>query len=284
MTERLETSSPESVELDRPVMVTPPRTPPRRRWQRMRLNPSLSFFVLALFVIAALFAPWLTPHDPVDNDLINSLIPPAWTEEGTSTNLLGTDTFGRDVLTRVLYGARVSLLVVVFSLLIAVVIGSGVGIWSGYAGGRTDVILMRLVDVMFAIPSLLLALVAAVALGPSLRNLVLILGPLIWPNIARLIRGETLVLRNHEFVGYAKAIGVPRRRILWRHVLPNVMPTLLVATTLEVANVILTEASLSFLGAGLPPPQPMGRDDRRGARARSRPAGGSRCSPGSRSC
>jgi peptide/nickel transport system permease protein len=230
--------------------------PAAARRRRFRLSPALPFLILALFVFAAVAAPFLTPHDPVRNDLINSLRPPAWTADGTSEYLLGTDSFGRDVFTRLLYGARVSLLVVIFSLLIAVVLGSGVGILAGYVGGRLDSILMRFVDVMLALPSLLVALVVAVALGPSFRNLVLILGLLIWPNIARLIRGETLAMKGHDFVGYSRAIGVPRRAILARHILPNVLPTLLVATTLEVANVILTEASLSFLGVGLPPPAP----------------------------
>jgi peptide/nickel transport system permease protein len=228
----------------------------RRRRFRLRFGRDLSILLLAIFVIAAIGAPWLTPHDPVTNDLVNALQPPAWMAGGSSEHLLGTDSFGRDVLTRLLYGARVSLVVVVFSMLIAIVIGTGVGVLSGYVGGRTDAILMRLVDIMFAVPPLLVALVASVALGPSMRNLVLILGLLVWPNIARLIRGETLLLKNNEFVGYAKAIGVPHWRILWRHLLPHVMPTLLVAATLEVANVILTEASLSFLGVGLPPPAP----------------------------
>jgi ABC-type dipeptide/oligopeptide/nickel transport system permease subunit len=254
MTTHLETAGTPTAGPDRPAVATPHVR--RRRWQRLRLGRDPSLVVLALFVFAAIFAPWLTPYSPVDNSLTDSLQPPAWMAGGTSEHLLGTDSFGRDVLTRLIHGARVSLIVVVFSLLIAVVIGTGVGVWAGYAGGKTDAILMRLVDIMFAVPSLLVALVAAVALGPSMRNLVLILGLLIWPNIARLIRGETLALKNNEYVAYAKAIGSPRWRILRKHILPNVMPTLLVAATLEVANVILTEASLSFLGAGLPPPAP----------------------------
>lgn len=234
----------------------PVRRPVPSRRLRIRLNPTVAFAILALFVLAAVAAPFLTPHDPVRNDLINNLQPPAWVEGGSVEHLLGTDGLGRDVLTRLLYGARVSLLVVVFSLLIAVSLGTGVGVLAGYLGGRVDAVLMRLVDVMLALPALLVALVVAVALGPSFRNLVLILGLLIWPNIARLIRGETMLLKSNDFATYARAIGVPRRLILTRHILPNVAPTLLVATTLEVANVILTEASLSFLGAGLPPPSP----------------------------
>lgn len=230
-----------------------PGSEARRR--RRRLVPALPIAVLTLFVVAAVAAPLLTSYDPVQNDLVSSLEPPAWTEGGSSEHLLGTDGFGRDVLTRLLYGARVSFLVVLFSLATAVLIGVTVGIVAGYVGGRVDAALMRVVDVMLALPPLLVALVAAVALGPSFRNLVLILGLLLWPNIARLIRGETLLLTRQDFVAYPRAIGVPARSILIRHILPNILPTLLVAATLEVANVILTEAALSFLGVGLPAPE-----------------------------
>jgi peptide/nickel transport system permease protein len=230
------------------------------RWRISRLRrhivPGVPITVLALFVLAAIFAPLLTSYDPIDNDLINSLRPPAWVEGGGSAHLLGTDGLGRDVFARLLYGARVSFLVVVFSLAVAVVIGVGVGVVAGYFGGRVDALLMRIVDIFLALPPLLVALVFGVALGPSFRNLVLILGILIWPNIARLIRGETLVLMRRDFVGYPRAIGIPPGIILLRHIFPNILPTLLVAATLEVANVILTESALSFLGAGLPPPQP----------------------------
>ena len=223
------------------------------RWRR-RLVPAVPIAVLALFVLAAITAPLLTGYNPVRNQLIHSLEPPAWVEGGSSDHLLGTDGFGRDVLTRLLYGARVSFLVVIFSLATAVVIGVGVGIVAGYVGGRVDALLMRVVDIFLALPPLLVALVVAVVLGPSFRNLVLILGLLIWPNIARLIRGETMVLMRRDFVEYPRAIGVPAWSILMRHIFPNILPTLLVAATLEVANVILTESSLSFLGAGLPAP------------------------------
>jgi peptide/nickel transport system permease protein len=229
--------------------------PVASRLRRWRLVPALPLAVLVLFVFAGIAAPLLTGYDPVENDLVSSLQPPAWTAAGDSAHLLGTDGFGRDVLTRLLYGARVSFLVVLFSISVAVVIGVGVGVVAGYVGGRVDAALMRLVDVMLALPPLLVALVAAVALGPSFRNLVLILGLLLWPNIARLIRGETLMLMRQDFIAYPRAIGVPSLSILLRHVLPNIMPTLLVAATLEVANVILTEASLSFLGVGLPAPE-----------------------------
>jgi peptide/nickel transport system permease protein len=224
-------------------------------WLRRNLIPAVPILVLVLFVVAAIGAPFLTGYNPVKNSLIASLEPPAWVEGGSMKHLLGTDGLGRDVYARLLYGARVSFLVVVFSLATAVIIGVGVGVTAGYVGGRVDAILMRVVDVFLALPPLLVALVFAVALGPSFRNLVLILGILIWPNIARLIRAETMVVVRRDFVQYSRAIGIPAWSILLRHILPNILPTLLVAATLEVANVIMTEATLSFLGAGLPSPQ-----------------------------
>jgi peptide/nickel transport system permease protein len=230
-------------------------TAPKGR-RNLRLVPALPLAILALLAFAALAAPYLTPYDPVRHDLQARMLPPAWTEDGSSEHLLGTDRYGRDVLTRLIFGARSSLLIVVVASVIAVTVGAGVGILAGYAGGTVDAVLSRLTDVMLALPSILVALAIAVALGPSFRNVVLILGFLIWPNIARLIRAEALAVRQHDFARYAAAIGVPRLIILLRHVLPNVLPTLLVATTLETGNIILTEASLSFLGAGVPPPTP----------------------------
>jgi peptide/nickel transport system permease protein len=212
--------------------------------------------VLGLFIALAIVAPLITTYDPVKNDLINSLQPPAWAKGGTSAHFLGTDGFGRDVLSRLVYGARVSLLVAAFSLVIALTIGTSVGIVAGYRGGSIDSILMRLVDIVLALPTILVALVVAVAVGPSFTNLVLVMGALIWPRLARLIRGEALIQKNQDYVRYAQSIGVPGWVIVLRHVLPNVLPTLLVVTTLEIGGVILLEAALSFLGAGLPPPSP----------------------------
>ena len=235
------------------VAAAPPATRRRRAW--LQLIPALPIGVLVVFVIAGLAAPLLTPYDPVRNDLINSLLPPFWVDGGSPAHLLGTDSFGRDVFTRLLHGARVSLSVAAFALLIAVTIGTVVGVAAGYVGGWVDSILMRLTDILLGLPTLLVALVIAIAVGPSFQNLVLVLGLLIWPRIARLIRGETLVLKRTDFVRYSKAIGVSPWSTVARHVFHNVLPTLLVATTLEIGAVILREASISFLGAGLPPPE-----------------------------
>jgi len=223
--------------------------------RRIRLVPGLPIGILAVFGLASILAPLLTSYSPVDNEILDSMLPPAWTDGGSGAHWLGTDGFGRDVFTRLLYGARVSFSVALFALSIAVVVGVLVGVVSGYVGGRVDSILMRIVDVVLSLPTILVALTLAVALGPSFRNLVLVLGLLIWPRIARLLRGETLVVAKKEYVRYSIAIGVPGWVIIWRHVLPNILPTLLVAVTLEIGHVILMEASLSFLGAGLPPPE-----------------------------
>jgi peptide/nickel transport system permease protein len=210
--------------------------------------------ILLIVVVLAISAGLLTAYDPVHQDLRNFLKPPVWAG-GSPAHPLGTDTFGRDVLSRLLFGARVSLTVAVLSLVIATGVGASVGLIAGYVGGAVDSVLARFLDMILALPTLLIALAVAIALGPSFTNLVLIIGLTIWPRTARLIRAETMLLKRSEFARYARSIGVPDWRIVIRHVLPNVMPTLLVAVTLEVGHVILVEASLSFLGAGIPPPQ-----------------------------
>lgn len=238
------------------VPTTPPAVPTTRSRRRPRigLSPTLPIAILFVMVMAAIFAPILTPYDPVKNKLIDSLLPPFWVDGGSLDHVLGTDGFGRDVLTRLLYGARVSISVALLALTIAVVIGTLIGVVAGYVGGSVDSLLMRLVDIMLALPTILVALVVAVAVGPSFQNLVLVLGVLNSPRLARIIRGEVLLLKHGDYARYARAIGVPAWLIVARHVFPNVLPSLLVVTTLEVGGVILAEASLSFLGAGLPPP------------------------------
>lgn len=233
-------------------------TPALRRaafWQRPPITPTLPLVVLAIIVVAAIAAPLLTPYEPTRSDLLSSREPPAWMQGGSLDHPLGTDGLGRDVLSRLLYGARVSLSVAALALSIAVTVGTTIGLVAGFVGGAVESVLMRLVDMFMSMPTLLIALALAVALGPSFTILVLVIGLLSWPQIARLIRGETLLLRQQDFVRYARAIGVPGWKTVLGHVLPNVLPTLLVAATLEVGHVILVEAALSFLGAGMPAPQ-----------------------------
>lgn len=229
---------------------------PRGRRIRVPFTPIVPVAILATMILAAILAPLITPYDPIKHNLLHSLTPPAWVDGGSLDHLLGTDIFGRDVFARLLYGARASFSVAAIALLIAVTVGTSVGVISGYVGGATDSILMRAVDVVLSLPTILVALVLAIAVGPSFQNLVIVLGFLIWPQIARLVRGETLLVKKSEFVRYGQAIGVPGRLIIIRHILPNILATLTVAITLEIAHVILLEASLSFLGAGLPPPAP----------------------------
>jgi len=221
---------------------------------RVHWMPALPITVLVVTVALAIAAPFLTPYDPTQNDLAVRLQPPAFVSGGSTEHLLGTDGFGRDVLTRLLYGARASLSVAVLSLFILVVVGTVVGVSAGYIGGWVDSALMRLVDIMLAIPTLLIGIVVAAVLGASFVNVVLVIGLLAWPRIARLLRGETLALKQTDFLQYSRAIGVSKWSVARRHVLPNVLPTLLVAATLEVGEIILAEAALSFLGAGIPPP------------------------------
>jgi peptide/nickel transport system permease protein len=233
-----------------------PTTDRRSRRRSLHLIPALPFGIAAFLVLLAVCAPLITHDDPIKNDILNSLQPPAWISGGSWAHPLGTDVFGRDLLSRLLYGARVDLGVAGLSMLIATAIGTSLGLVAGYKGGWVDSIIMRAVDMVLSLPILLLALAMAIALGPSFGIMVVVIGLLIWPTFARLIRGETLLLRNQEFVRYARVIGVPGWRIVLRHVLPNVMPTLLVIATLEVGRIVLIEATLNFLGAGIPLPQP----------------------------
>jgi len=240
---------------DQTILATPAAVPANRSRRRPGLMPALPIAGLVLFAIAGIAAPLLTPFDPVRNDLTSTLLPPAWVAGSDPAHPLGTDGFGRDIVSRLMYGARVSLSVAAIALTITVAIGTAVGVTAGYLGGWVDSVLMRFVDVALTLPMILVALVLSIALGPSFTNLVLVIGLLLWPRIARLVRGETLLLKRQDYVRYAGAIGIPSRRIALRHVIPNVLPTVLVLATLEIGHVILLEASLSFLGAGIPQPQ-----------------------------
>lgn len=212
--------------------------------------------VIAVSVLVAAFAPALAPSDPVRNRLLDRLTPPMWAEGGTARYPLGTDTLGRDVLSRLLYGARVSLVVGLAAVLVAGVVGVVFGLVAGYRGGWPDDLLMRLGDIQLAFPVLLLGVAVTAVLGASLGNMILVLGASGWVTYARIARGETLSLKEREFVAAARALGAPARHVVTRHLLPNVLPPLMVVTTFSVARTIIAEASLSFLGLGLPPPTP----------------------------
>jgi peptide/nickel transport system permease protein len=216
----------------------------------------LGLVIVAGSVVLAIVAPALAPADPVRNDLLERLVPPMWMEGGSGRHPLGTDTLGRDVVSRLLYGARVSLVVGFSAVVVAGVLGLLLGLVSGFYGGRLDDLLMRLGDIQLAFPALVLAIAVLAVVGSGLLTIVLVLGVTGWVTYARIARGETLSLRHREFVEGARALGAGDAAILWRHVLPNVLPSITVVATFSVARTIIAEASLSFLGLGLPPPAP----------------------------
>jgi peptide/nickel transport system permease protein len=201
------------------------------------------------------FANLISPYDPLDMRLTHRLQPPGWRGEGR-LYVIGTDTLGRDLLSRIIYGARVSLMVAGTGLLLGGGIGLAVGIVSGYIGGKTDAVLMRLTDCFMSLPSLLIALVFVMTLGPGLKTVVIGLSVITWARFSRIIRSEVLTLKEREFVLQARVAGCSALRIMGVHILPNVLNTFMVLCTLNVSQLILTEAALSFLGAGVPPPTP----------------------------
>lgn len=212
--------------------------------------------VLLILVIMAVFAPLLTPYDPEVGILQDRLMPPFFMEGGSTAHILGTDLIGRDVLSRVIYGAQISLGVAAMVIIITSSIGTVLGIVSGYLGGRTDAFLMRVTDISLAFPPLLIAILFAAAIGQGYWTVVMALSLLGWAPYARLIRGEALKLREADFVAQARIIGASPVRIMTRHIFPNIINPLIVIVTLSVGLVILTEAILSYLGAGIPPPTP----------------------------
>lgn len=222
-----------------------------RRWPWLPLS-----VVLIVLVIPALFANFLSPHDPLQGVLADRMMPPAWQEGGTWSYPLGTDKQGRDMLTRIIYGARISLTVSTITILIGAVLGSTLGLMAGYVGGAIDKVVGWLIDTFLSLPVTLLALVVVAAIGPSFVTIITILSVTIWAGFARTVRGETLSVREADYVARARVAGARPFRIVLRHVLPNVASTLIVLATLQVGVVILEESSLSFIGAGIPRPNP----------------------------
>ena len=212
--------------------------------------------IAALLFACAVFAPLLAQHDPYVGALADRLLPPAWLPGGNSAYLLGTDVLGRDILSRLLYGARVSLFVATLAVAGAALVGSAIGICAGYAGGWIDAILMRIVDLAISLPMILIALLIGVLVGPSLTNIVAIIGLVLWSQFARMARNETLRISRLQYVDLARTAGCSAPRIVLEHVVPNVAGPLIVLATLQVGVVIIMEASLSFLGVGVPPPAP----------------------------
>ena len=241
------------------IRTLPWYAPPRvaQAMGQVRRYPLVPLALLTfLLVIPALFAPQVAPYDPLKGSLANRLKPPAWQQGGSIEHVLGTDKLGRDMLSRIIYGARVSLAVSLVAIFVGGVIGTALGMISGYFGGWVDALLMRLVDISLSLPTILLALVLVAAVGPSFGTVITILMIFLWARYARLVRGETLAIKERDFIARAQVAGASHIRIMARYIFPNVVNSLVVLATLQVGYVILLESTLSFLGAGLPRPTP----------------------------
>ena len=241
-----------------------------RKKRKLHLIPIIPIIVVGALIFTAIFANYVSPHDPKTSNLTESLTPPFWVGEkvitiagreritpgGSFNHVFGTDLHGRDIFSRIIHGTRIAVLVSGFVLLIATTIGVTLGTVSGYFGGKPDAIIMRLVDIMLAFPPLLIAIVFSVVYEPSFRNVIIVISAFYWAITARQVRAEALAIKAQDFVTLAKVAGASHMRIMVKHILPNVFPTVLVITTLQVGTVIIFEASLSFLGVGIPPPNP----------------------------
>lgn len=223
----------------------------RRRYRKLVLGLGM----LSLVVLCGLFAEVLAPHDPLRQNLTATLLPPWSYEQGFGWHLLGTDQFGRDLLSRLIHGARVSLLITATAILISGAVGTTVGLVSGFKGGRVDDLLMRLSEVQLACPFILLALAVAAVLRPTLRNTIIVLAVSGWVIYAKVVRSRVLPLRESEFILAARALGASGRRLILRHLLPNLISTCIVLASVEAARMIILESSLTFLGLGVQPPK-----------------------------
>ncbi|MFL5281626.1 MAG: ABC transporter permease [Rhodopila sp.] len=226
------------------------------RLARVRHYPVIPILILTSIATMAIFADVLAPHNPEVGSLAMRFRPPFWQTGGTSAHLLGTDQLGRDVLSRLIFGARISMVVGFTAVLFAGVVGTVLGIISGYLGGWVDQVIMRITDAWLALPALTFAIFLAAIVGPSETNIVIILGLTYWTRYARVVRGEVLSLKEREFVRLAVVAGCSKLTIMRRHILPNVINSAIVLASLMLGVVIVAEASLSFLGVGVPPPKP----------------------------
>lgn len=247
------------------AVATLPATAPARRarrrdgivWRTLtipRRYPVFPILLWAIVILMAFLSPWVAPHSPEHQTLTNRLVPPFWAAGGSTEHLLGTDNLGRDILSRIVYGARVTVIVVATTVTLSAAVGTLVGMIAGYFGGVADALLMRLVDFQIALPALLFGVMLASVLQPGLENVVVIIVLFTWAAFARLVRAEVLTLRNQDFVLLSRVAGASWPRIFLKHLFPNVMNTVTVLATLELSVVILFEASLSFLGLGVLPP------------------------------
>ena len=242
-----------------PIVTRPWYTPRRvlgNIWG-LRQYPVIPVFILMIvLVIPAIFAELIAPYDPVANSLRDRLLPPFWMDGGSLDHVLGTDKVGRDILSRLIYGSRVSVVIASISIVVGGLIGTSLGIIGGYFGGWVDSLIMRAVDISLSIPIILLGLVLVAALGPSRSTVIIVVVILLWSRYARLARGETLAVRTQDYIARARVSGASHTRIMIHHIFPNIFNSIVVLATLQVGFVIILEATLSFLGAGIPRPIP----------------------------
>jgi peptide/nickel transport system permease protein len=248
-----------NVVIEEKVTSNPNTVTKRMKKQAFRLLKSktgmLGIIIVFLVTLMAIFAPVLAPFDPAKTNVVSRLLPPFWMEGGTTEYLLGTDNLGRDILSRIIYGSRISLMVGIAAVIVAGAIGMILGLIAGYYGKIFDFIIMRTVDSILAIPTILFMLIVLAVLGPSIPTLILVLGGTSWVTYARMVRSETLSVKERDYVRSAKAIGAKDFRIITKYILPNVISSFIVIATLNVATIIILEASLSFLGLGIQPPE-----------------------------
>lgn len=245
---------------DRPLAETaqPPVSEWKRTYRKFVKNPVgiIGLAMVLMITLMSIAAPLLTSHDPIDVHLEKKLQPPVWQEGGSWEHWLGTDEVGRDVWARLVYGSRISLAVGFFAVVISLVLGTALGMLAGYFRGKTDFAISTVIDIMMAFPFILLALATIAVMGPSLLNMILVLGLTDWTQYARLVRSEVINLREQEFIQAGYALGSRHWRIIWKHLLPNCLPSVIVLATLAMARAILMESSLSFLGLGVSSPTP----------------------------
>ncbi len=223
---------------------------------RLLLNPGIPLLILGVLVFCAIFAPLIAPNDPYKGDMYDQFLPPSWMSGGDSDYPLGTDFFGRCILSRIVFGARITAIVAFLAIIFSTLVGTVIGLIAGYAGKVYDTVLMRITDATIAVPYLVVAIVFAAAIGTGMVNTIIILTIFQWPVYARQIRAEALEIRETDYVALAKIAGVSNTRMLYKHFFSNVIPTMLVLATFHIGDVIMWEATLSFLGLGIPPPIP----------------------------
>lgn len=226
----------------------------RRFRQLLSVVPLGSLVILLIFGFCAVLAPWISPHDPTEQNLIGAVQPPAWDAEGSSEHLLGTDLLGRDVLSRIIHGTRLTAQLSIAAVAISFAFGTLLGLVAGYSGRWTETVIMRFVDFMLAMPNILIGLIFAATFGGGFMTILVILVITGWVQYTRVVRGQVLSLREREYVELARVAGMSGPMIMWKHLLPNLSGTLIVLATLNAASVILFEAALSFLGIGMQPP------------------------------